>query len=127
MVLTVDAQQRRADPIPQLARRDALRLQAHPRRRAHPRITQRDVGEFVSQDLGPLRPHADRGLFPRSLEVFVRRLRAWRILVGDDWQVGLEDGRALDGRSSHAGLLFSGRLHGLTAYRGPIAYADTCF
>ena len=65
------------DTVPQRPGRDALSLEAQPWRRAQPVIAQRGVGQFVAQNLRPVRAHGDGALLPRLLEALVGDLRGW--------------------------------------------------
>ena len=106
MVLTVDAEKSRSDPIPQGAGRDALRLESQPGRRGQPMVAQRGVRTLVAQNLRPVRAHGDWELLTRLLERLVGGRRSGRVLVGHGGQVGFENGRALDADDGHGGLLF---------------------
>src|SRR6185312_8923443 len=71
VVLTVDAEKSRGDPIPQGAGRDALRLESQPGRRGQPMVAQRGVRKLVAQNLRPVRAHGDWELLTRLLERLV--------------------------------------------------------
>jgi hypothetical protein len=107
VLVAVETNQVRRDPIPYRARRDALGGKEHPLGHLKSRVAQHRVHEVVGQQFWSVRSERDRRLQSGLADDFVGFLGMLGVLVIDLWQAGIEYGRA--GRSvngdGHSGLL----------------------